>query len=161
MQGDIRATIEDIRRVVHELRPPALDDLGLIPAIHALAGKIGRRDGAVGDAPAGLQVRVDAPDNLPTLPAAVEVAAYRIIQEALTNVVHHANAHCAVVSLRLEHGLHPVSYTHLDVYKRQALAWSRKATRSWRSNATRCVSPIDSYSHCAKKRPSDCRLKRG
>ena len=106
MQGDIRATIEDIRRVVHELRPPALDDLGLIPAIHALAGKIGRRDGAVGDAPAGLQVRVDAPDNLPTLPAAVEVAAYRIIQEALTNVVHHANAHCAVVSLRLEHGLH-------------------------------------------------------
>ncbi len=106
MQGDIRATIEDIRRVVHELRPPALDDLGLIPAIHLLAGKIGRTGDTVGDAPAGVQVRVDAPDNLPSLPAAVEVAAYRIIQEALTNLVRHANARCAVVSLRLEQGLH-------------------------------------------------------
>ena len=106
MQNDIRATIEDIRRVVHELRPPALDDLGLVPAIHVLAAKLGRPDGAAGAAPAGLQVRVDAPDDLPNLPAAVEVAAYRIVQEALTNIVRHANARCAVVCLRLDGALH-------------------------------------------------------
>jgi signal transduction histidine kinase len=106
MQGDIRATIDDIRRVVHELRPPALDDLGLVPAINVLAAKIGRTDGRIGEAAAGLRVAVDAPHDLPPLPAAVEVAAYRIVQEALTNVVHHAQAHCAVVRLRLDGALH-------------------------------------------------------
>ena len=101
MQGDIRATIDDIRRVVHELRPPALDDLGLVPAINVLAAKIGRHD----DPNDALHVDVEAPDNLPALPAAVEVAAYRIIQEALTNIVHHADARCATVRLWLERGL--------------------------------------------------------
>ena len=102
MQGDIRATIEDIRRVVHELRPPALDDLGLIPAINVMAGKLGQSNGA----PGGLQVRVAAPEPWPGLPAAVEVAAYRIVQEALTNVVHHAGARRATVRLWLDDDLH-------------------------------------------------------
>ena len=102
MQADIRATIDDIRRVVHELRPPALDDLGLVPALNLLAAKIGRPE--AGGA-AGLEVQVDAPDALPPLPAAVEVAAYRIVQEALTNVVHHARARRAMVCLRLDHAL--------------------------------------------------------
>jgi signal transduction histidine kinase len=106
MQGDIRTTIEDIRRVVHELRPPALDDLGLVPAINVLAAKIGRQDGELTKSPVSLQVQVDAPDHLPGLPAAVEVAAYRIIQEALTNVVHHADASCATVRLWLDGELH-------------------------------------------------------
>ena len=106
MQGDIRTTIEDIRRVVHELRPPALDDLGLVSAIHVLAGKIGRPDGVAPDSPVALQVQVDAPDELPGLPAAVEVAAYRIIQEALTNVIHHAQASCATVRFWLDGDLH-------------------------------------------------------
>ena len=105
MQGDIRATIDDIRRVVHELRPPALDDLGLIPAINVLASKIGRTHGRGGEAAAGLRVAVDAPHDLPPLPAAVEVAAYRIVQEALTNVVHHAQARSAVVRLRFNGAL--------------------------------------------------------
>lgn len=103
MQGDIRTTIDDIRRVVYELRPPALDDLGLVPAIHLLADKIGRESGLSDSG--GLQVQVDAPPDLPLLPAAVEAAAYRIVQEALTNVVHHAGAHCAVVRLRLADAL--------------------------------------------------------
>lgn len=105
MQQDIRTTIDDIRRVVHELRPPALDDLGLVPAITVLAAKAGRPDGPEPEAQAGLQVQVDAPNDLPSLPAAVEVAAYRIIQEALTNVIHHAQARCAVVRLRLSQDL--------------------------------------------------------
>ncbi len=104
MQGDIRATIEDIRRVVYELRPPALDDLGLVPAIHVLADKIGRENGVAESG--GLQVQVDAPHELPPMPAAVEAAAYRIVQEALTNIVHHANARCAVVRLRLDDAFH-------------------------------------------------------
>ncbi len=99
LQADIRAAIDDIRRVVHELRPPALDDLGLVPALRVMAAKIGAGGAA------GLRVTVNAPDDLPPLPAAVEVAAYRIIQEALTNVVHHAQARCATVSLRLDQAL--------------------------------------------------------
>lgn len=105
MQGDIRTTIEDIRRVVHELRPPALDDLGLVPAVNILANKISRPVELVGATQVSLEVEVDAPNDLPGLPAAVEVAAYRIIQEALTNVVHHARARCAVVRIRLDHHL--------------------------------------------------------
>jgi signal transduction histidine kinase len=83
--------IADIRRLVYELRPPALDELGLVAAIHAQAAQY---DGH-GD---GLAISVvTTPPDLPPLPAAVEVAAYRIVSESLTNVVRHAHArHCQV-----------------------------------------------------------------
>jgi signal transduction histidine kinase len=103
MQRDIRATIEDIRRVVHELRPPALDDLGLVSALTVMAAKLDQLETVAGS---GLAVTIDAADNLPPLPAAVEVAAYRIIQEALTNVVHHAHARRATVQLWIDEDLH-------------------------------------------------------
>lgn len=96
IQADIRATIDDVRRVVNELRPPALDDLGLVPALQVMAAKLGRSDDQ--GAP-GLSVQVDAPVDLPSLPAAVEVAAYRIVQEGLANVLHHAQARQAVVRI--------------------------------------------------------------
>lgn len=102
IQGDIRVTIDDIRRVVHELRPPALDDLGLVPALNVMAAKIGRTDAAPAVGPC---VTIDAPDDLPSLPAAVEVAAFRIVQEALTNVIHHANARAATVRVWFDRGL--------------------------------------------------------
>jgi signal transduction histidine kinase len=95
--GQAQSAIADIRRLVYNLRPPALDDLGLIAAIRAQAMHY--------DHP-GLQVRVEAPDPLPELPAAVEVAAYRIVQEALTNVVHHANARSCLIRLRFDGMLH-------------------------------------------------------
>lgn len=82
--------VAEIRQMVHDLRPPALDDLGLIAALRELAGR--------GDA-AGVEVHVDAPDACPPLPAAVEVAAYRIAAEALTNVLRHSHARSCVVSL--------------------------------------------------------------
>src|SRR6266540_733546 len=92
LAGHTQAAIADIRRVVYDLRPPALDDLGLVLAL---------REQAAHYRQAGLQIMIDAPDHLPALPAAVEVAAYRIVQEALTNVVHHAQARACTVCLTL------------------------------------------------------------
>jgi signal transduction histidine kinase len=99
---DIRATIEDIRRLVYELRPPTLDQLGLVEAVRAQAAQCGRAD-ELGDL--ALQINVDAPEALPPLPAAVEVAAFRIAQEALTNVVTHAQAQHCTVRLEMKNGL--------------------------------------------------------
>jgi signal transduction histidine kinase len=92
-----QAAITDIRRLVYDLRPPALDDLGLVAAIRAQAIRYEHL---------GLQVTVKAPESLPPLPAAVEVAAYRIIQEALTNIVRHAHAHTCLIRLTLDNELH-------------------------------------------------------
>jgi signal transduction histidine kinase len=91
LRDGIRSTVLDVRRIVEGLRPPALDDLGLAGALDQLAGRMG------GD----LVVRVDVPP-LPPLPAAVEVAAYRIVAEALTNVTRHGHASCATVTIRSE-----------------------------------------------------------
>jgi signal transduction histidine kinase len=78
--------IADIRRLVYNLRPPALDELGLLSAL---------REQVVHYQHQGLEVDFDIPSSLPPLPAAVEVAVYRIAQEALTNVARHAQAqHC-------------------------------------------------------------------
>jgi signal transduction histidine kinase len=100
LSDDIQATVADIRRLVYNLRPPTLDELGLIGAIRERAAEyttgIGTESGS------GLRIVVDAPDRLPYLPAAVEVAAYRITQEALTNVAHHAQARICHVRLRLD-----------------------------------------------------------
>ncbi len=94
LRDELRAAISDIRRLVHDLRPPALDELGLVGALERLA----ERYGAEG---AGLRVVVEASqdDGLPPLPAAIEVAVYRIAQEALTNVANHAAASLCVVRL--------------------------------------------------------------
>ncbi|MBO2459720.1 sensor histidine kinase [Actinomadura violacea] len=91
-------TIGDIRELVYGLRPPALDDLGLAGAIQALGGVV-----ATGDGP---RVDVHVEGDLERLPAAAEVAAYRIVQEALTNVHRHAKADSAVVRLYLNGDLH-------------------------------------------------------
>jgi signal transduction histidine kinase len=79
--------VVDVRRLVHGLRPPALDDLGLVGALRAAAPE---------GAP---EVEVLAQGELADLPAAVEVAAYRIVQESLLNARKHAGAARAVVRL--------------------------------------------------------------
>jgi signal transduction histidine kinase len=91
--------LEDIRRLVYELRPPALDSLGLVGALQEYAMVLSRRADA-----SPLTVSVDAPAPLGELPAAVEVAAYRIVTEALTNVTRHSNADSAVVTLAVRGG---------------------------------------------------------
>ena len=92
----VQGAVTDIRRLVYELRPPALDDLGLLGAL---------REQAARSAQGGLQVCVDAPVPVDPLPAAVEVALYRIGVEALTNVVRHAQASSCVIQVRREHDL--------------------------------------------------------
>ena len=96
LEHDIETALEDIRRLVYDLRPSALDELGLLTAIRQTAAQYSspRKDEQA------LSICVEADETLPALPAAVEVAAFRITQEALTNVVHHAHAHTRRVHIQ-------------------------------------------------------------
>lgn len=85
--------IIDIRRLVYALRPPALDELGLLSALQEQLAQYGQT---------GLKFNFEAPSTLPPLPAAVEVAAYRIAQEAITNVIKHARAQNCYVRLEVK-----------------------------------------------------------
>ncbi len=98
VQAEIRSAIADIRRLVYALRPPALDELGLVGAIRQYAAQYDL-SGTPHESEGHLRVAVEAPEQLPALPAAVEVAAYRIVQEALTNVARHAHARTCTVRL--------------------------------------------------------------
>ena len=80
--------LADVRRLVHDLRPPALDEVGLVGALQQHAQRLHP-----------LQVDVRADGDLSALPAAVEVAAFRIVTEALANVQRHAGAGHARVRL--------------------------------------------------------------
>ena len=91
----VQEAVEDLRRVVHALRPPALDDLGLVPA---LLEHVHRHEQS------NLTLSFAAPPDLPPIPAAVELAAYRIVQEALANVVRHADARSCAVTLAVRDG---------------------------------------------------------
>lgn len=94
VRKETRTAIAEVRRIVDDLRPPALDELGLVAALQARAAQVAyRADGSA------LSATVDAPPTLPPLPAALEVAAYRIATEALTNAVRHSSARSVVVRL--------------------------------------------------------------
>jgi signal transduction histidine kinase len=107
LHAGLRLAVGDIRRIAYELRPPVLDELGLVAAIRERAARLeGASGGAASGAPEPvLHIVVEAPDQLPSLAAAVEVATYRIVQEALMNVVRHARATRCVVRLSLSEGL--------------------------------------------------------
>jgi two-component system, NarL family, sensor kinase len=93
LRGDANQAIGDLRRVIYDLRPAPLDELGLLGALNQQVDRFGRQ---------GLLIILHAPPTLPVLPAAVEVAAYRIIAEALTNVARHAHAHQVTITVAVD-----------------------------------------------------------
>ena len=101
---EIEAAMADIRQLVYALRPPALDELGLVAALRAHAAQY--QLPGIGEGGAGremkLIVTIDAPSNLPPLPAAIEVAAYRIACEALTNIARHTEARTCHMILAID-----------------------------------------------------------
>jgi signal transduction histidine kinase len=99
LKTETQRAVADVRRIVYGLRPPALDELGLAGSLREEVGRLHC------EAPL-LAVSLDIPaDALAELPAAVEVAAYRIVAEALTNVAQHAQAARCSVQIRLDHCL--------------------------------------------------------
>lgn len=91
VQEAVRSSLEDVRRIAIELRPEALDDLGLASALAVLCARFGERS--------GLRVTQGVVDELPVLAPETELVVYRVAQEALTNVVRHAGTNRATLTL--------------------------------------------------------------
>jgi two-component system, NarL family, sensor histidine kinase UhpB len=90
----VRDSLDEVRRIARELRPEALDDLGLVNALIALCTRIG--------AQGSLRVARDLQGKLPLLSPDVELVVYRIAQEGLTNALRHSDARSATVSLKAD-----------------------------------------------------------
>ncbi len=93
LADQLRQSVEAVRRLAYGLRPATLDELGLVGALREESDRLGQ-----------IKVIVEAPASLPTLPSSVEVAAYRIAAEALTNVARHSDAKLASVHLTTDNG---------------------------------------------------------
>jgi two-component system NarL family sensor kinase len=93
LADQLRQSVEAVRQLAYGLRPAALDELGLVGALREEGSRF-----------SPIKVIVEAPESLPTLPSSVEVAAYRIAAEALTNVVRHSDAKLASVQLTTDDG---------------------------------------------------------
>jgi two-component system sensor histidine kinase UhpB len=90
LAAQLHASLDEIRRISRDLRPEALDDLGLINALIALTSRADRQGGV------RIERRFSA--RIPSLPTELELVIYRVAQEALTNVLRHAQAsHCLIV----------------------------------------------------------------
>ena len=97
LTAETQRAITDLRRLVYGLRPPALDELGL-------AGSLREHIGLLQCAAPALAVSLDTPaGGLAGLPPAVELACYRIVTEALTNIARHAHATQCSVRLHIDH----------------------------------------------------------
>jgi two-component system NarL family sensor kinase len=98
LKDETQSAIAGIRRIVYDLRPPALDELGLVGALREEGSRFAANGGP-------LMVSVEGDEVLPPLPAAVEVAAYRIALEAITNAARHSGASTCVVRIASNGGL--------------------------------------------------------
>jgi two-component system, NarL family, sensor histidine kinase UhpB len=92
----VHASLDELRRIARELRPEALDDLGLVNALIALCSRI--------DAQGGPHVRRDLDSGLPPMSRETELVIYRVAQESLTNALRHSGAATATVSLKRDAG---------------------------------------------------------
>jgi len=116
LRADAGEAIAEVRRIVYGLRPKALDELGLVGAVRQRTSDLHATGGRV------LAVDVAAPGELPELTAAVEVAAYRVAVEAVTNVARHAATDRATVTFSLVG----------DTYLRVRVADDGGSERPWR-----------------------------
>ena len=91
IQEAVRASLEDVRRIALELRPEALDDLGLVSALAVLCERFAQRT--------GIQVGQQLDEHLPELGHEEELVVYRVAQEALTNIARHSGADHAELRL--------------------------------------------------------------
>jgi two-component system sensor histidine kinase UhpB len=96
IQDAVRDSLEDVRRIAVELRPEALDDLGLPSALAVLADRFSHQ--------LGLEVAEHIPVDLPALAPEAELVLYRVAQEALTNVARHSACSQAELSLERDDG---------------------------------------------------------
>ena len=96
VQDAVRASLEDVRRIAVELRPEALDDLGLESALAVLANRFAERS--------GIEVTAQIAEPLPALSSETELVIYRVAQEALTNIVRHSGSERAELILEPRDG---------------------------------------------------------
>jgi two-component system NarL family sensor kinase len=94
-RNEVREAITEVRRLVDDLRPPAIDEVGLLAAIRQRAAALSGE----------LEIEVTGPDPVPSLPAAVEVAAFRIASEAMTNAARHSGATRCRVGIQVDGSL--------------------------------------------------------
>lgn len=126
LRDELRGTVTEVRRVVEGLRPPALDELGLTGALTQVLQRLA----------AGNAVRVDLHvGELPPLSAATEVAAFRIVTEAVTNVIRHANARTCRVSIDASDGVLRASVTDDGTGIRNATSSSGNGLQTMRERA--------------------------
>ena len=92
----VRRSLDDVRRIARDLRPDTLEELGLRSALSGLAVRLQRQTGLT------VERRLD--DDLPPLGEDAEIVVYRVVQEALTNVVRHAGAERVVIALGRDDG---------------------------------------------------------
>jgi two-component system sensor histidine kinase UhpB len=95
-QDSVRASLEDVRRMAIELRPEALDDLGLESALAVLCDRFAERS--------GLDAACDVAEQLPPLSPDAELVIYRIAQESLTNIARHSGSTSAELRLQTDDG---------------------------------------------------------
>jgi signal transduction histidine kinase len=106
LRDELHGAIAEIRRLAAGLRPPVLDQIGLVPAIRQYAGALASRSAQVDGTDEGVTIMLEVPTIMPRLPSSVDVAAYRIVCEALTNVSRHSYARSCAVRLWLDDDLH-------------------------------------------------------
>jgi two-component system NarL family sensor kinase len=104
LAGQVQESITEVRRIVEDLRPAMLDQLGLVGALKEQAGRFAS-EGTPDAAPNGFRVSVETEGDLERLPAAVEVAAFRIASEALNNAYRHGHASSCTVRIRRDSAL--------------------------------------------------------
>jgi signal transduction histidine kinase len=105
LEQELQSAIGEVRRLFETLRPPALDQLGLVAAIREHIDILATRMRTDEDSPQQVLFGLNHSGDLVSLPAIVEVAAYRIVCEALTNVVRHSGARTCAVTLVRDKGL--------------------------------------------------------